>query len=250
MAAILDIAQLAKKSWKKDNKQSPYLFDEVTAVIKQPEFISVIGSSGQGKSTLLRTLAMLETPDKGDMLFKGTSYRMKDARAWRKQICYVPQQAVMLNGSVEDNLRTASRLHGNTYDDQLASHLLAEAMLDGLDRNKKASELSGGEKQRVALIRSLLLRPSILLLDEITASLDSISGRAVEQLLQRWHVSEGVTIIWVTHDLEQVRRTSSRTWFMSEGTLLEDRGTLDFFRQPATESGNHFLRYLVSEVTT
>ncbi|BBI34045.1 ABC transporter ATP-binding protein [Cohnella abietis] len=246
MTAILEIQQLAKKSWNKGNQETSYLFAEVSAEIQQPERISVIGASGQGKSTLLRTMALLETPDKGDMLYEGVSYLKKESRLWRKQICYVAQQAVMLPGSVEDNLRTTSRLHGGTYDEKLAAQLLEEAAMDGLDRNKNASELSGGEKQRIALIRSLLLRPSVLLLDEVTASLDSISARAVEQLLVRWHKEEGATIIWVTHDLEQAARTSDRTWFMSSGTLLENQRTTDFFRQPTTEAGRDFIRLLVS----
>ncbi|WP_156515061.1 ATP-binding cassette domain-containing protein [Paenibacillus glucanolyticus] len=247
MAAILEIQRLAKHSWNQDNRESPYLFEEVSAVIQQPECISVIGPSGQGKSTLLRTLALLDMPDQGDISYAGISYREKDPRLWRKEICYVAQQAVMLPGSVEDNLRTASRLHGEVYDVQLAEQLLEETLLAGLDRKKNASELSGGEKQRIALIRSLLLRPAVLLLDEVTASLDNISARAVEHMLQQWQAREGTTMIWVTHDLEQAARTSSRTWFMSGGTLLEDQQTIDFFRQPATEAGRQFVRFLASE---
>jgi len=249
LGAMLDIKDLAKLSWNKENNEFPYLFADISAEIRQPERIAVIGASGQGKSTLLRTLALLETPDKGAILYKGSSYREYDPRAWRKQICYVAQQAVMLPGSVEDNLRTASRLHGDVYDAQAAKSLLEEALLDGLDLTKNASELSGGEKQRVALIRSLLLRPEVLLLDEVTASLDRISGRAVEQLLLRWHREAGGIMIWVTHDLEQAARTSSRIWFMSGSTLLEDRETAAFFRQPATEAGSQFIRLLASGVT-
>lgn len=249
MASILEIQHLAKDSWNQDRRESPYLFQEVSAVIQQPECISVLGPSGQGKSTLLRTLALLDTPDQGDIRYGGISYREQEPRLWRKEICYVAQQAVMLPGSVEDNLRTTSRLHGEAYDVQLAEQLLEETLLAGLDRNKNASELSGGEKQRIALIRSLLLKPAVLLLDEVTASLDAISARAVEQLLLQWHDREGTTMIWVTHDLEQAARTGSRSWFMSGGTLLEDRQTLDFFRQPATDAGSRFVRFLAREAT-
>jgi len=247
---VLEIQQLAKLSWNKEHHESPYLFAGLSAEIRQPERISVIGASGQGKSTLLRTLALLDTPDKGEILYKGSSYREYDPRLWRKQICYVAQQAVMLPGSVEDNLRTASRLHGNVYDAQAATNLLEEALLGELDLTKKANELSGGEKQRIALIRSILLRPEVLLLDEVTASLDRISGRAVEQLLLRWQKETGGTMIWVTHDLEQAARTSNRIWFMSGGTLLEDQETAAFFRQPATEAGSQFIRLLASGGTS
>ncbi|GAA3407792.1 ATP-binding cassette domain-containing protein [Paenibacillus hodogayensis] len=249
MTARFEIQGLARKLRNQEKGGSPYLFAEVSAVIGQPERISVIGASGQGKSTLLRTLALLESPDQGDMIYEGVSYRKYDPRMWRKQICYVAQQAVMLPGSVEDNLRTASRLHGGSYDERLASRLLEEAMLAELDRNKPAGDLSGGEKQRIALIRSMLLRPSVLLLDEVTSALDRNSARAVEQLLLRWQAEEGGTMIWITHDLEQAERTSHRTWFMSGSTLLEDRQTAEFFRQPATEAGRQFIRIPANEAT-
>lgn len=248
MPAILHIQRLAKKLWNRKQSEQPYLFAGISAEIREPERIAVIGASGQGKSTLLRTLALLEAPDNGDIMFEGQSYRHMEPRKWRKRICYVAQQAVMLPGTVEENLRTASRLHGNAYDERLATRLLEEALLEGIDQHKSASELSGGEKQRVALIRSLLLKPAILLLDEITASLDNTSARAVEQLLLRWQSSERATLIWVTHDLEQAERTSERIWLMAGGTLLEDRQTAAFFRQPATEAGSQFIRFMAREV--
>ncbi|GAB6930524.1 phosphate ABC transporter ATP-binding protein [Paenibacillus sp. JCM 10914] len=244
MAAIFELKQLAKYAWQQDRKpQTLYLFEQISAEVLQPQCIALIGASGQGKSTLLRTLALLESPDEGDILYKGTSFRSQDIRWWRQQVCYVPQQAIMLPGSVEDNLRTVSRLHGEPYEEELATRLLEDAMFDGLDMTKQAKDLSGGEKQRIALIRSLMLRPKVLLLDEVTASLDSVSARAVEQMLLQWHIHEGTTLIWITHDLEQASRTSNRIWFMSGGTLLEDRLTADFFNQPATEAGRQFVRF-------
>jgi putative ABC transport system ATP-binding protein len=95
----------------------------------------------------------------------------------------------------------------------------------------------------LALIRSMLLRSEILLLDEVTASLDIRSKQSVEQLLKEWHVQELVTLIWVSHDLEQARHVSSRIWFMAEATLLEDCASQDFFHKPTTEQGRSFLQW-------
>ncbi|NOV03869.1 ABC transporter ATP-binding protein [Paenibacillus planticolens] len=245
---MLEIHDLAKLSYDQENSKSPYTFAGISAHMQQGERISLIGASGQGKSTLLRTLALLNTPDEGDMIYERASFREVGPRHWRKQICYVAQQAVMLPGSIEDNLCVASRLHGQPFDRKLADQLLEASGLEHLDIKKQASDMSGGEMQRIALIRSMLLRPGVLLLDEVTSSLDTISTRAVEKLLQGWHASEGTTLIWVTHELEQAARTSDRVWYMSSNTILEDAPTAEFFRKPATESARTFIQYNENEV--
>jgi putative ABC transport system ATP-binding protein len=223
---------LAKFNWQTGNTSSGgYLFSQLSAEIEKPEKVALIGPSGQGKSTLLRILALLDIPDEGDLLLNGSSFRQSDPRLWRMEASYVAQQAVMLPGSIADNLSTVSRLHGRPYDSALAAQLMQQLGLDYLDPAKKAEECSGGEKQRISLIRSLLLRPAILLLDEITASLDINSMRKVEELLMEWHREQGTSLIWVTHDLEQARRISNRTWVMNGGTM-EDHCTEAFFDQP------------------
>lgn len=95
------------------------------------------------------------------------------------KIAYVAQQAVMLPGTIEDNLKIASTLHKSRFDEGLAREFMKDVGLEHLDWAKQARDLSGGEKQRVALIGSLLLHPVILLLDEITASLDQQSKEYV-----------------------------------------------------------------------
>ncbi|MGR7945075.1 ABC transporter ATP-binding protein [Paenibacillus sp. M.A.Huq-81] len=198
-------------------KSEPYLWSGLTASIKQPEVIAVTGPSGQGKSTLLRMLACLDVPDHGDMRLHGKSYRETDPVHWRKKVCYVAQHAVMLPGSVEDNWRTASRLHGTTYDKRLAALLVERAGLGHIPLDQSSSDLSGGEKQRVALIRSLMLRSDVLLLDEITASLDEDNSKRIEELLLDWHYEHGTTLVWVTHDKVQANRVASLSWKLSSG---------------------------------
>jgi putative ABC transport system ATP-binding protein len=156
-------------------------------------------------------------------------------------VSYVAQQAVMLPGSIDDNLRTVSRLHGMPYDSFLAAQLVEQLGLDYLDLSKKAADCSGGEKQRIALIRSLLLRPRILLLDEITASLDMNSSQKVEALLLKWHQEEGTSYLWVTHDLEQARRISSRTWIVSRGGLQDHRSDI-LFKEPVAEIARKYIQ--------
>ncbi|WP_420852243.1 ABC transporter ATP-binding protein [Paenibacillus hamazuiensis] len=236
MTVRLEFQQLSK------NLPRGQLFSGVSASVDRPETIALLGVSGQGKSTLLRMLALLDNVDGGELRLNGVSYSDWSPRQWRAQVCYVAQQPVMLPGSVRDNLMTVSRLHRRTFERELAERLMDRVGLSAIDWNKPAAELSGGEKQRVAIVRSMLLRSPILLLDEITASLDSHSKHAVGALLQEWHRSEGCTLIWVTHDLEEAQAMSRRVWFMAGGTLLEDRTTDEFFQHPATEQAEDYLQ--------
>lgn len=235
---LLEFEQL-----KKSHEGSPeaLLFSRVSGALAHHDRITLLGSSGQGKSTLLRILSLLDAPDEGDIRLEGVSCAKINPIEWRKAVCYVAQQAVMLPGSIEDNLRTVHHLHRIPYDAPLVRRLLAQAGLEAIDLGKNAADLSGGEKQRVALIRSLLLRPKILLLDEITASLDQSNAQRVEMLLQEWHRQEGTGMIWVTHQLEQAARISDVVWFMGRHTLLEKTPTKQFFERPETELARQFL---------
>ncbi|MCR2802324.1 ABC transporter ATP-binding protein [Paenibacillus soyae] len=221
MAALLEIEGLGKRIATDEAGGLRTLFHGLSAVIREPASIAVMGASGQGKSTLLRMLACLETIDEGDVRLNGQSFRQSDIREWRMDVSYVAQQAVMLPGTVDFNLRTVSRLHGATYEERLASELMERCGLGGMPGAKQATELSGGEKQRLALVRSLLLRPQVLLLDEVTASLDEENSRYVEELLLERHRSEGTTLIWVTHQPEQAHRVAPVHWTLAGGRITE-----------------------------
>ncbi|MFJ7827671.1 ATP-binding cassette domain-containing protein [Psychrobacillus sp. NPDC096623] len=227
MMPLFELKQLTKKHW--DAQLNSELFSGITTTIEQPERIALLGKSGQGKSTLLRILAKLESVDNGQIYFNGQVMKEVDSKTWRMNVCYVAQQPTMLPGTIRDNLMTSSKIHNRPFKEDLARTLIKEVGLIHLDWEKKAGELSGGEKQRIALVRSLLLQPKILLLDEITASLDQQSKNLVEQLLIKLHQKEGITFIWVTHDTEQAKNISDRIWYMEDGKLVGDVKTSEFF---------------------
>ncbi|WP_427137382.1 ABC transporter ATP-binding protein [Psychrobacillus psychrodurans] len=231
MTPLVELKQLMKKHW--DAQKKSELFSDVTTTIEQPERIALLGKSGQGKSTLLRILAKLESVDSGTIYFNGQLMSEVDSRIWRMNICYVAQQAIMLPGTILDNLMISSKIHNRTFEESYARQLIKAVGLDHLDWGKHAGDLSGGEKQRIALVRSLLLRPKILLLDEITASLDQQSKELVEQLLFKLHQKEKIGFIWVTHDMEQAKNVSERIWYMEDGTLASDVKTSVFLDDQA-----------------
>ncbi|SEF84258.1 ATP-binding cassette domain-containing protein [Paenibacillus sp. UNC499MF] len=228
-------------SKKRHDRPSDYLFRNISAEVGEGERIAVIGTSGQGKTTLLRILARLDCPDEGELRLHGKSADEWKPQEWRKKICYVAQQPVMLPGSVEENLQTVSRLHGTTFERELAKRYMAALGLDELDWSKQGGDLSGGEKQRTALVRAMLLQPEVMLLDEVTASLDPGSKRAAERLLTDWSRSAGTSLVWITHDLEQAAQISDAVWFMDEGRLMESAQTGEFFREPSTEQARRFI---------
>ena len=240
-APILEIAALGKILTGPQGEKRE-LFRNVSVQINTPAVVVLLGASGQGKSTLLRILGRLDRADEGTVRFYGRAAEETLPQEWRKKIAYVAQFAVMLDGTVEDNLRAVSVLHRKPFDSALARELMMKAGLGAMEWSKRAAELSGGEKQRVALIRSLLLEPELLLLDEITASLDTHSKQAVEQLLLDWHKTHGTLMLWVTHDLEQAKLISDDVWYMDEHTLLEASPSSRFFTRPDTRQARRFLQ--------
>ena len=230
MTALFEIKNLTKNYWDiKEATIRPHLFSNITTVLHKQERITLLGASGQGKSTLLRILALLESADDGEILLNGTSFKTIDSRIWRMKVCYVAQQSVMLPGTIEENLKTVSKLHGIPFEEDYARKLMKQVGLDYIEWGKQAMDLSGGEKQRVALVRSILLRPAVLLLDEITASLDHKSKESVEQMLIQLNIEEGISFIWVTHDIEQAKKVSDRVWLMEDGKLVKDLESKKFF---------------------
>ncbi|MGG1660931.1 ABC transporter ATP-binding protein [Brevibacillus sp. NRS-1366] len=238
MQTSIEIESLGKQI---NSPSGHWLFRDLNAQITEPTIIGIVGKSGQGKSTLLRILGRLLSPDTGMIILNKKEMTLWEPALWRMKMSYVAQQAVMLPGSVEDNLRTVSTLHQRPFDQKRARELLEQLYLENLDWSKPAQQLSGGEKQRLALVRTLLLEPAVLLLDEVTASLDALSKQAAERLLVDLHTRTGTTLLWVTHDLEEARYACKRIWFLANHRLLEDAPSECFFTAPQSAEAKDFL---------
>lgn len=246
MQTTIEIESLGKQI---NSPSGPWLFRDLNAHITEPTTIGILGKSGQGKSTLLRILGRLLSPNTGTIRLDHKEMTCWEPAHWRMKMSYVAQQAIMLPGSVEDNLRAVSTLHQRPFDQKHVHELLEQLYLEDLDWSKPAQQLSGGEKQRLALVRTLLLKPAVLLLDEVTASLDALSKQAAERLLVDLHVQTGTTLLWVTHDLEEARLACKRIWFLANHRLLEDTPSESFFVAPQSAEAKDFLHNQSTLVT-
>jgi putative ABC transport system ATP-binding protein len=180
---------------------------------------SVAGPSGSGKSTLLRLLNRLADPDRGCVSYRGRPVDEEPVLALRREVCLVPQLPALLDGSVALNVGFGARIAGRDCN--------VERQLDlvGLDESfaeRDAAELSVGEQQRVMLARSLALEPAVLLLDEPTSALDEAARDAVEATLLRLRERLDLSLVLVTHDLDQAGRLTDWTLRLEQGRVAEE----------------------------
>lgn len=196
----------------------------ISLQISRGETIAFVGSSGSGKSTLLNLVLGFLRPTEGRILFDGRDMVDLDMRTLRAFVAVVPQESVLFEGTVRDNIT-----HGlvGTTDDEVRQALsdanatgIVDDMPDGWDTivGERGSRLSGGQRQRFAIARALIRDPRILLLDEATSALDSESERLVQQALQR--LIGGRTTLIVAHRLSTIR-SADRIVVLDQGRIIE-----------------------------
>ena len=171
---------------------------------------------GPVRTTLLRLCNRLEVPTSGRLLFRGDDVMTLDPLSHRRRVGMVFQRPTLFAGTVRDNLRAAAETSDADYAKVLERVGLPRAHLDD-----QGDTLSGGEAQRACLARTLLTNPEVLLMDEPTSSLDERSTRVLEDLATDL-VGQGLTVIWVSHDLAQVRRIAQDTFVLMNGRLAGD----------------------------
>jgi putative ABC transport system ATP-binding protein len=192
------------------------ILDEVCEHIEPGRTTAIVGPSGAGKSTLLRVLNRLEEPTSGQVLLDGVPLPEWDVLDVRRRVGLVAQRPVLLTDHVTAELRVGAPALG---DDQVVK-LLERVGLARSFAQRRTTELSGGEAQRVCLARSLAVQPEALLLDEPTSALDGLNTTVVGQVVHD-HVAVGGTVVVVSHDLSVVRRIASRVIVLACGRVVE-----------------------------
>jgi putative ABC transport system ATP-binding protein len=191
------------------------ILDEVTTELPKGSVTVVTGPSGAGKSTLLRLCNRLEVPTSGTVRFNGDDIDAIDPLWLRRRVGMVFQRPTLFGGTVRDNLHVALPDGSDaTYDDALERAGLSAAFLD-----RDGGELSGGEAQRACLARTLVTAPEVLLMDEPTSALDEDNTRLLERHTCSL-TSEGVTVVWVTHDVAQADRIGEHAIALDKGRLV------------------------------
>ena len=200
------------------------ILNNVSLEIKAGESLAIIGASGCGKSSLLRLCANLISHSAGDICYRNQDYTKVNPIILRRKIAYCFQIPCLFGETVYDNLLFPFQVHAEKYNTQKVRQLFEQFELNPNLENSSINTLSGGEKQRIALIRSLLFLPEVLLLDEITSALDHENTLIVERVLNDVNAL-GVSLVWVTHSLEQSQRVANRVITMKDGAIIsEHRG--------------------------
>lgn len=200
----------------------------VNLSIRNGDCLAIVGKSGSGKSTLMHLLACLDSPTEGSVLVESGDTSQLSERAKNtlrnEKFGFVFQQ-FFLNGrdTVFENVVLPMRIRG-TSSSQLAADAEEAINAVGLSdkAQKKAKDLSGGEKQRVCIARALVGKPQVIFADEPTGNLDSATGAAVEDMLFRMNREKGITLVIVTHD-EDLAAKCGRIIEMKDGEIISDK---------------------------
>ncbi|MFJ5957801.1 ATP-binding cassette domain-containing protein [Paenarthrobacter sp. NPDC092416] len=238
------------------SRQSVRALHGVDLTIGRGEIVALVGESGSGKSTLARCVARLEKPSSGEILIDGVDVLKRDrfqaSRAFRSQLQMVFQDPFgSLNPAhrIEHFLRRSLAIHGKggSSEDETQRRLEELMTTVGLQAdmlNSYPHELSGGQRQRVAIARALAVEPQVILADEPTSMLDVSVRIGVLNLMRKLRDEQGISMLYITHDLASARYLADRTAVMFAGELVEEGESLDLLANPA----HPYTQLLVSAV--
>ncbi|AML56479.1 iron efflux ABC transporter ATP-binding subunit FetA [Serratia rubidaea] len=180
------------------------ILDSVSLTLKSGEFKLITGPSGCGKSTLLKIVSSLISPTRGAIIFDGKNINELSPEHYRQQVSYCFQTPALFGSSVFDNLALPYQIRHVKPDEEKMQRDLQRFMLPESLLQKSINELSGGEKQRVSLIRNLQFVPQVLLLDEVTSALDEENKHNVNEIIRQLVAQQNMAVLWVTHDRDEI----------------------------------------------
>ncbi|KXT75811.1 amino acid ABC transporter ATP-binding protein [Streptococcus sp. DD12] len=224
------------------------VLNDLNLEIEKGEVIALVGASGAGKSTFLRSLNYLEQPDSGELTLDGdftvdfATISQDDILTLRRKLSMVFQQFNLFSRRTAlENVKEGLKVVKHLSDDEATKIARNELAKVGLaDReNHYPRHLSGGQKQRVALARALAMKPEVLLLDEPTSALDPELVGEVEASIVR-SARAGQTMILVSHDMSFVRQVSDRVLFLDKGHIIEEGTPDEIFNHPKNERTKEF----------
>ena len=213
--------------------------DDVSIVVEEGEFLTVIGRSGCGKTTMLRMINGFQKPDSGKVYAAGEDVGEADLIRLRRKIGYVIQnKGLFPHMTVEKNIIYVPVISGQK--DKRQNRKLAEELIGlvGLERemlDRYPEELSGGQQQRVGIARALASRPKLLLMDEPFGALDEITKRAMQNELLALQKKLGMTVVFITHDIREAMKLGDRVLVMEQGKIAQCDTPENVKKNPADE---------------
>jgi polar amino acid transport system ATP-binding protein len=221
------------------------VIDHITATLEFPHVLALLGPSGGGKSTLLRLIGGLESPESGSLTIDGEPVPTaeKPLRHYRSQIGTVFQSWNLFPhlDALANIMLPLTAVHGLSPDEARTRALeLLERLHLADHAHKRPAELSGGQRQRVAIARAVAIRPKLLLFDEPTSALDPEMTAEVLEVIADLK-SEGRTFILVTHAMNFARTVADQVSFLANGQIIEQAPANEFFTAPSSEVAQRFL---------
>ncbi|MGB6406872.1 MAG: phosphate ABC transporter ATP-binding protein [Planococcus donghaensis] len=213
----------------------------ITGSFPEGKITTLVGPSGAGKTTLLKLCNGLLSAQSGEVYIKDREIESYEPVELRRLVGIALQSAPMITGSVYENLTLPLELQGESLSKDDALELLHDVGLEKELLERKVKDLSGGQRQKVSIARTLVNKPEVLLLDEITSSLDRTSLREIEELIVKINRKYHTTIIWITHNLQQALEIGDYTWVMMDGEVVET-GESELLKDPVNDKVKRFVR--------
>jgi len=248
MTPIIEVREL-HKTYRRAGEVTRAV-DGVSLALLPGESVGVIGESGSGKSTLARCITGLERPTSGRIVFRDndvTDRSDRSLRWFRREVQPVfqdPMTALDPRWTVRQLILEPLKIYGETDREQRLRGVLEDVGLKADLLSRRPRDLSGGERQRVAIARAIVLRPSVLVLDEPTASVDMSMRRSLLALLTRLQAEHGLTYLFISHDIRTIEETCGRTVVMYRGRVAEQGPTSAVLTSP----GHVYTQVLVSAI--
>lgn len=204
------------------------ILENIQFSLEKGDFLSITGPSGSGKSTLLKIIATILSKTSGEVLYQGQPIESYEPTEYRKEVSYCFQSPVLFGETVKDNLAFPYVIRDQAFDERKALDYLSMVGLPDSYLQKSINSLSGGEKQRIALIRNVLFQPEILLLDEVTSALDEENRQIIWKWLHDMREKTEMTILMISHN-DQEAALADKQIHIVQGKITEKGGPSNGF---------------------
>jgi putative ABC transport system ATP-binding protein len=210
-------------------KNSQTILTDISFSIQAGDSIGIIGPSGSGKSSLFRLLNLLMSPTQGQIFYRNKNIQEYAPTELRRRVSYILQKPYLIGNTVKENLVYPYQLLNQKPNLEEINSYLTKVNLSTTILEKKNTALSGGEQQRIALIRSLLIKPEIILLDEVTAALDEENTLLLEKLIINEQQIHNITLLFITHNKSQAKRLAKKIIYLEAGKIHFFGDTAHYF---------------------